>query len=289
VNDDGIAEQRYLYDPYGLRSILNANWQPPGGSPTALLQHGFQGGREDAETKLILFQRRYLDVYLQRFVTRDPLMDAYQDGPNLYQYVGSNPINWVDPRGEQATKPAELDADRCAHLRRLIAGLTNSTVALVNQVDNDAQAAIAAMRELKMRGAVVVGGGAAAAAGAAATAAAIYGSKFLLFLPSRPAATGMLTTALGGLTLATTALIATALDSIDAGAFGQLKDDLRRRVTAVGFNVTRIGQNVHEAHEAVLEAVKLCCKDIDESTPKVLFRVWRNVLDNPVLNPRFLI
>ena len=106
VQTDGKAAERYLYDPYGVRSLLTANWQPSAGGAwdhdtgIARLAHGHQGGRYDTSWgSPILFRGRYLEAYLQRWLTRDPLADAYQDGPNLYQYVGSNPVNWVDPSG----------------------------------------------------------------------------------------------------------------------------------------------------------------------------------------------
>ena len=32
-----------------------------------------------------------------RFVEPDPI--GYEDSPNLYAYVGNDPINWTDPLG----------------------------------------------------------------------------------------------------------------------------------------------------------------------------------------------
>lgn len=40
---------------------------------------------------------------LGRWVTADPA--EYVDGPNLYQHVGSNPVNRVDPSGLAGMRP----------------------------------------------------------------------------------------------------------------------------------------------------------------------------------------
>ena len=39
------------------------------------------------------------------FAQRDPIRNQYADGPNLYQYVRSSPLNYVDCNGAQATRP----------------------------------------------------------------------------------------------------------------------------------------------------------------------------------------
>ena len=40
---------------------------------------------------------RYYDPEIGRYLTRDPA--GYVDGPNVYLYVGNNPINHIDPEG----------------------------------------------------------------------------------------------------------------------------------------------------------------------------------------------
>lgn len=40
---------------------------------------------------------RYYDPETGRFISPDP--SGYQDGPNLYAYVGNNPLNYTDPWG----------------------------------------------------------------------------------------------------------------------------------------------------------------------------------------------
>ncbi|MDJ0731221.1 MAG: RHS repeat-associated core domain-containing protein [Crocosphaera sp.] len=68
-------------------------------SPNSLIDNPylFTGRRFDQETGLYYYRARYYDADQGRFISRDPL--GYLDGMNLYEYVGSNPINSVDPLG----------------------------------------------------------------------------------------------------------------------------------------------------------------------------------------------
>ena len=95
VTTDGTVLERFIYDPYGARTVLSANWV----SSTDLhaFGQGFQGGFADASTGLILFQRRHYSPTLGRWLQQDPA--GYVDGANLYQFVGSNPLAMVDPFG----------------------------------------------------------------------------------------------------------------------------------------------------------------------------------------------
>ncbi|MBI1883895.1 MAG: RHS repeat-associated core domain-containing protein, partial [Chlamydiae bacterium] len=55
-------------------------------------------GREyDVETGLQNSRARYYDPALARFISKDPI--GFAGGVNVYQYTGSNPINWIDPWG----------------------------------------------------------------------------------------------------------------------------------------------------------------------------------------------
>lgn len=58
-------------------------------------------GREFAELVswggLYYFRARYYDPSVGRFLTKDPA--GLIDGPNLYAYVGNNPVSQTDPSG----------------------------------------------------------------------------------------------------------------------------------------------------------------------------------------------
>ncbi|MBZ0165728.1 MAG: RHS repeat-associated core domain-containing protein, partial [Candidatus Omnitrophica bacterium] len=57
----------------------------------------FTGRRFDEETGIYHYRRRYYDPGIGRFLQRDPM--GYYDSMNLYEYVASNPLNFVDPYG----------------------------------------------------------------------------------------------------------------------------------------------------------------------------------------------
>ncbi|MBL9025789.1 MAG: RHS repeat-associated core domain-containing protein [Myxococcales bacterium] len=64
-----------------------------GGSP------GFAGGLYDPDTGLVRFGARDYDAEVGRWTAKDPLRFQQADGPNLYLYVGGDPVNFRDPRG----------------------------------------------------------------------------------------------------------------------------------------------------------------------------------------------
>jgi RHS repeat-associated protein len=59
---------------------------------------GFAGGLHDKDTNLIRFGYRDFDPETGRWTARDPIGFAGGD-TNLYGYVASDPINFVDPNG----------------------------------------------------------------------------------------------------------------------------------------------------------------------------------------------
>lgn len=58
----------------------------------------------DEDAGLYQNRARWYDPHTGRFVSEDPI--GFADGPNLYPYAGSDPINTIDPTGEsQAGNP----------------------------------------------------------------------------------------------------------------------------------------------------------------------------------------
>ena len=62
---------------------------------------GFAGGLYDADTGLVRFGSRDYDPTLGRWTTKDPIRFRGRQ-TNLYIYVNSDPVNYVDPSGEIA-------------------------------------------------------------------------------------------------------------------------------------------------------------------------------------------
>jgi RHS repeat-associated protein len=102
----GDVRARYAYDPFGHMSRT-------GGSIEA--DFGFAGLLFAPEARLLLARFRTYDPDLGRWLSRDPLNKAEEDqGPNLYAYVGNNPVNRIDPLGLRAAcceaEKAEMEA-----------------------------------------------------------------------------------------------------------------------------------------------------------------------------------
>lgn len=79
--------ESYDYDSYGRVSNITTVGNP----------YLFVGRELDVETGLYYYRARYYDYTIGRFLTSDPI--GFLGGLNFYQYVGNNPINFIDPLG----------------------------------------------------------------------------------------------------------------------------------------------------------------------------------------------
>lgn len=88
TDSTGKTQQTYEYDSFGnLKDQKNKVKQP----------YTFTGREWDREIGLYYYNARYYDSKAGRFVQRDPA--GFADSANLYQYVGNNPVNYIDPSG----------------------------------------------------------------------------------------------------------------------------------------------------------------------------------------------
>ena len=85
----GNIAQKLEYDEFGnVTTNTNYGFQP----------FGFAGGIYDRDTGLTRFGARDYDPVSGRWTSKDPIRFAGGD-TNLYGYVLSDPVNFVDPLG----------------------------------------------------------------------------------------------------------------------------------------------------------------------------------------------
>lgn len=99
TDESGNVRARYAYDPWGRRTRVTGDLDA---------DFGFAGMFWASEAGLAITRYRSYDPHLGRWLSRDPLDNAeVEEGPNLYAYVGNNPINLVDPLGLCCEKERE--------------------------------------------------------------------------------------------------------------------------------------------------------------------------------------
>ncbi len=92
----GQVAERYSYDPYGTVTITDADGIELESSAIGNA-YLFSSRRYDEEAGFYYYRNRMYSSELGRFMQRDPIW--YDDGMNLYAYVGGNPVNRDDPMG----------------------------------------------------------------------------------------------------------------------------------------------------------------------------------------------
>src|SRR5262249_15035844 len=96
INTSGSVVERYVYDPYGKQTVLDANWNTRSGSSYAFVI-GFQGARLDITSGVISERFRDLSATLGRWIQADPL--GLMPDTNLYRDASNSAVNHTDPSG----------------------------------------------------------------------------------------------------------------------------------------------------------------------------------------------
>jgi RHS repeat-associated protein len=103
INTSGSVVERYVYDPYGKQTVLDANFNTRSSSSYAFVI-GFQGARLDTTSGLYNERNRDLHPGLGRWIQTDPA--GFRGGDtNLYRLTGGAPPGLVDPSGLRAVSP----------------------------------------------------------------------------------------------------------------------------------------------------------------------------------------
>ena len=101
---DGSIAERYSYDQFGIRTILEPNGATVRTASNYNMQYGYTSRRNDAESGLMYFRARYFDTTTGEFTSRDPL--EYVDGMSLNRgyFVQGN----IDPNGLRCVEQCAL-------------------------------------------------------------------------------------------------------------------------------------------------------------------------------------
>ncbi|MGA2497927.1 MAG: RHS repeat-associated core domain-containing protein [Tepidisphaeraceae bacterium] len=103
----GTIVERYVFDPYGSRSIRNPSWGVmSSGAYASVIGH--QGLVHDDLIGLLYNRNRWLNPLFGQFTQRD--LAEYANGPNLYEYLGNSPPNESDPDGLLFGRKARANA-----------------------------------------------------------------------------------------------------------------------------------------------------------------------------------
>jgi RHS repeat-associated protein len=97
----GVVQERYVYDPYGVVTILEEDWDVKGSGTDFAWTVMFQGMEWDEMTGLYGSSRIRASGYSPtqgRWTSVDPGGFAMGD-VNLYRFVQNNPSNYLDPCG----------------------------------------------------------------------------------------------------------------------------------------------------------------------------------------------
>jgi RHS repeat-associated protein len=96
VSTAGAPHERYCYTAYGKPTFLSGSFGCRGSSICSW-DALYTGRQHDVETRFGHFRNRIGLFDLGRFGSRDPA----ESSPNLYEYVGDDPLTRTDPTGLQ--------------------------------------------------------------------------------------------------------------------------------------------------------------------------------------------
>ena len=106
ANTSGNRVERFVYDPFGAATVLDASWGILSGSAYAWV-YLHQGGRFDELSGLYHFRNRDYSATLGRWNKNDPI--EFEAGDlNLFRSYNNSPNRWLDHLGLQNDDPETL-------------------------------------------------------------------------------------------------------------------------------------------------------------------------------------
>ncbi len=129
TNAAGEVVERYDYDPYGKTYITDNTLTTYRGESKYGNPFMWTGQAFDQNTRQYHFWARTYSSHLGRWLHRDPL--GYVDGVNMYEYVRSDPIGFIDPSGQQ------FSPGKCARIRDSLLKAAENLYREVRQYDPD--------------------------------------------------------------------------------------------------------------------------------------------------------
>jgi RHS repeat-associated protein len=106
LDDAGAIVSNEEYYPYGATAAFSA----VAPSEKSLKMYRYVGKERDGATGLYYFGARYYVAALGRWLSADPA--GFNDGTNLYLYVGANPVSYTDPTGLGKAKAGAADIQK---------------------------------------------------------------------------------------------------------------------------------------------------------------------------------
>ncbi len=96
TDTSGAVVERVAYQAYGQPTFTNAAGTTLSASAKAT-RYSYTGREWDASLELHHFRARWMSGVGGRFLGRDPI--GYIGGIDVYEFVGSQPVNWTDSLG----------------------------------------------------------------------------------------------------------------------------------------------------------------------------------------------